>query len=427
MLNDIYNRFLSSGGVSTDTRTILPGNLFFALSGSTYNGNVFALEAIEKGANAAVVSERQPDIPENQQFVVNDVLSTLQQLATLHRRNLKIPVVALTGSNGKTTTKELMRAVLTTRLKVLATEGNLNNHIGVPLTILRLTADHQIAVIEMGANHKKEIAALSAIAEPDAGLITNIGKAHLEGFGGIQGVLAGKTELFQYLKSEHKSIIFNDADPYLQSVKSEYKPALTYASEKSDITGTGKLVGHQLQVEWQYQGNPRVVQTNLTGTYNLQNVLAAIATGIFFDIPPDDICNGIESYVPTNSRSQIITKGTCKVILDAYNANPTSTRAALENLTKFEGKKYFLLGDMLELGEESAAEHQMIIDYARELGLQGIFVGPHYASCNSLEYYAFKHKEEAASVMNVLGISQCTILLKGSRGMKMESFLDLIS
>ena len=344
--------------VSTDTRNIPEGAIFFALKGPSFNANEFALEALDKGAAFAVIDEETYQ-KDDRMVLVEDVLQTLQELAQYHRQQLKIPVIGLTGSNGKTTTKELIREVLSQKYKVLATEGNLNNHIGVPLTLLSIDPEIEIAIIEMGANHIGEIARLSEIAQPTHGLITNIGKAHIEGFGGFEGVIRGKSELYHYLIQRGGEVFVNSQDEVLSNMAKRFDKPYFYPAPGDYLTCT--LVDADPFVTYENESGT-LVKTQLIGTYNFSNIAAAICLGKFFDIPEKEADAAIARYVPTNNRSQIIRKGTNTIILDAYNANPDSMEAALENLKAMKAEdKVVILGDMFELGEESEAEHRRIV------------------------------------------------------------------
>jgi UDP-N-acetylmuramoyl-tripeptide--D-alanyl-D-alanine ligase len=366
----LYYFFTIAQEVSTDTRKIIPGSIFFALKGGNFNGNSFAKEAIEKGAAAAVIDEPEYFVEGSRMFLVEDALKSLQQLARYHRdllgKNSGLKVFALTGSNGKTTTKELLARVLSQKFNTLATEGNLNNHIGVPLTLLRLRNEHQMAVIEMGANHQKEIEELCQIADPDYGLITNIGLAHLEGFGGAEGVLKGKTELFVHLQNKNGLALVLADDERVMHISREMN-RITYGSSVDSIV-RGSFVSAEPFVKFVWQSkdiSPREVQTQMVGTYNLPNLIAACAAGFYFGIEPEKIDEAIASYKPSNARSQLEKRGTNTLILDCYNANPSSMIVAIDNLAKMPAaKKIAVLGDMFELGEMTQTEHQRIAEYA---------------------------------------------------------------
>ena len=440
-IRDLYKQFLTSNGICTDTRKLEQDQLFFALTGENFNGNLFAEQAIENGAKLAIIDDPNQQIDERY-ILVQDVLETLQKLAKHHRQKLKIPIIAITGSNGKTTTKELVREVLSTSFKTFATQGNLNNHIGVPLSLLSITKEHEMAVIEMGANHPVEINQLCAIALPNFGLITNIGKAHLEGFGSIEGVAKAKGELFEFLDDSGGRVFVNMNDDRIAE--------LAYFIQKATTYGTGKFYktnGHVYHVDnnsnpdsslvvlWQPPKNKKtnempdaiLINTQLTGSYNLDNVLAAVTVGNHFKVDVEQIVDAIEAYAPTNKRSQIIKDKGNTIILDAYNANPSSMEAALMNLKEIKStNKIALLGDMLELGEYSREEHKRIAELAHQAGLELlILVGPEFMPFSDKKNTLhFDSSEEAAKWFRTQKLKEATILIKGSRGLKMEKVLE---
>ncbi|KIA94932.1 UDP-N-acetylmuramoyl-tripeptide--D-alanyl-D-alanine ligase [Pedobacter kyungheensis] len=427
----IYKLYTKHPVISTDTRNITPGCIFFALKGDLFNANEFAHQAIEKGAAYAVIDEEK--YAENAQcLLVDDVLTTLQDLASHHRKQLNIPVIGLTGSNGKTTSKELVNAVLAERYKTFATFGNLNNHIGVPLSILAITADVQIAVIEMGANHQKEIELLCTIAQPTHGIITNVGMAHLDGFGGFEGVKKGKAELYAYLKATNGYTFINRDNAYLleMSANAGLNKLIYYGTENGNtIKGTLKSSDPFIEVTWTNHEAESTVKTNLTGSYNFENILAAICIGDFFDMNPDEINAGLANYQPKNNRSQLTKTEKNTVICDFYNANPSSMTAALNNISVLSaGKKTAILGDMFELGPESPAQHQLIVNQAQESGLdQLIFIGKYfYAFKEMVNALFFETPAEAAAYLQQNPIEDHLVLLKGSRGMKLENLLQYI-
>src|SRR5690606_6817416 len=413
-IEQLYSLYLRAGTVSTDTRNIPIKSIFFALKGANFNGNEFARQAINAGASFAIVDEKQFEDEENYISYVENTINALQKLTQFHRSKLNIPIIALTGSNGKTTTKELITSVLSERYNVLATKGNLNNHIGVPLTLLSISQMHEIAVVEMGANHQKEIEFLCKIAQPDFGYITNFGKAHLEGFGGVEGVIKGKSELYQYLKNNQKTAFVN-ADDALQ---------LELTKDLNRITfGTKESVDYLFQINENQTGNcPEIIfegnsfQSKLVGNYNVHNVAAAIAIGLKFEVPTDKIKSGIEDYRADNNRSQIVQSQHRQIILDAYNANPSSMEAALLNFAKLEGTKAVILGDMFELGQESSAEHQRIAEMANSLEFEKIFlIGKHFSQTHfeNLENFTkFESREEAENQLKKLNIEQKNLLIK---------------
>ncbi|MBN2746980.1 MAG: UDP-N-acetylmuramoyl-tripeptide--D-alanyl-D-alanine ligase [Bacteroidales bacterium] len=421
-LEQIYELFLQSKGISTDSRSIKPQTIFFCLKGENFNANKFAVEAVKSGALAAIADEQpEENLPEI--ILVDNVLETLQQLANHHRRQFSIPVLGITGSNGKTTTKELIHAVLQTKFKTHATSGNYNNHIGVPLTLLSIPADAEIAIIEMGANHQGEIGQLSAIAEPDFGLITNIGKAHLEGFGGFQGVIKTKSELYHWIRNHGKAIFINGDDSLLLSL-SDSLHKISYG-QNIDNQYQGKLLPTDSFLEISITN--RTIKTKLLGEYNFYNAMAAYAIGSYFGVEIDQIQHALESYIPENKRSQLIRSGKNQIYLDAYNANPTSMKAALESFVKSEkNPKAVILGDMLELGLESYDEHLQIIKMLSVLPLEKvILVGPEfYKSKNEFtDFLFFTNQTEAGKYLNENSLENYYILIKGSRGIALENLL----
>jgi UDP-N-acetylmuramoyl-tripeptide--D-alanyl-D-alanine ligase len=398
--------------------------LFFALSGENFNGNHFALQALEAGASYAIVDE-QLQTDDEKIIRVDNVLETLQQLAKHHRQQFNIPFIAITGSNGKTTTKELVHAVLSSHYVAYTTEGNLNNHIGIPLTLLRIHSDAEIAIVEMGANHQKEIEGYCKYVLPTHGIITNCGKAHLEGFGGIEGVRKGKGELFDYLRENNGSVfIYNDFD-YLRSMSRGIREVNTYGTRDASITGKASGSGSFLQVEITSGADIGLIQTKLVGDYNLPNALCAVAVGKYFNVVEDNIKHALETYSPTNSRSQMVEKGTNKIILDAYNANPTSTHAAIENFQKFPAEnKILMLGGMAEVGEESIKEHKDIVDLIKRYSWKDVvLVGGDYAHVDHPFIY-FKTAEEARNWFIKQSFEDTYFLIKGSRSMQMEKILS---
>ena len=423
-IQELHKLFLSGTGVSTDTRKIKKDSLFFALKGENFNGNKFAKEALTKGASYAIVDEKE-FAEEDQIILVDDVLKTLQDLAYTHRKYLDIPIVALTGSNGKTTTKELINEVLSKKFKTVATRGNLNNHIGVPLTLLEMNSETEMGIIEMGANHQGEIQRLCEIAQPDYGYITNFGKAHLEGFGGIEGVIKGKSELYQHL-IDHKGSLILNLDDEIQHKRIGSTHTYSFSKE----TGADLHITYALSAPFAHiQFEDTLVESNLIGRYNEVNLAAAVAFGCLFKIEHDAIKDALENYIPANNRSQLIKNGTQTIIMDAYNANPTSMEAALRNLaTTQSAYKLAILGDMFELGNATAAEHQHIADLADQFNLdQTILIGKHFnqtqnkAICyTSTEEFIEKGLPDSVSEM----LNDAIILIKGSRGMALERILS---
>ncbi len=420
----LHTIFLQHPSVTTDTRKIKKNDIFFALKGATFNGNTFAEKAMEQGASYVVIDEKEFLI-NDRTILVKDVLQTLQQLANFHRHHCKAKIISLTGSNGKTTTKELIHAVLSKKYNTVATQGNLNNHIGVPLSLLRITKDTEIAVIEMGANHQKEIEFLSTIAEPDFGYITNFGKAHLEGFGGVEGVIKGKSELYQHLMARNKIIFMNADDPIQRDKLKSY--VHTYGYSQTDrqylnikMTKADPFVA--LRVE------ETTITSQLIGSYNFTNCCAAIIMGNYFNVPIAQIKEGIENYVPANNRSQLLEKNGYKIILDAYNANPTSMAAALENFAQIDAaSKIVFLGDMFELGETAGEEHQAIADLSKLLGFKHVYlIGENFFKVTT-EFQQFRTYNAIEDHLKDLKIPKLsTLLIKGSRGMAMERILEVL-
>lgn len=418
----LYAFFQKHPKVSTDSRTIPENGIFFALKGPNFNGNDFAIEALAQGAAIAVVDEGEfPDEPRC--IRVPDALAALQQLAAYHRRQCSARIIGLTGSNGKTTTKELIAAVLSKRYRTLATLGNLNNHIGVPLTLLRITPDTELAVVEMGANHQGEIRLLSELAQPDFGYITNFGKAHLEGFGGVEGVIRGKSELYDNLKGRGATIFMNADDPVQLEKLAGYPNAVGFSTGNPDFMQIQNLTDGptvRLQVD------DVVVQTQLTGRYNFPNCAASACMGKYFGVPAESIAEALEAYLPANNRSQIIERGELRILLDAYNANPTSMAAALENLAEMDApRKIAILGDMFELGAESAAEHEAIGRLALSKNPEKLYlVGQHFydTALPAERYPDFAALARELKANPITG--PATILIKGSRGMALERVLE---
>jgi UDP-N-acetylmuramoyl-tripeptide--D-alanyl-D-alanine ligase len=423
-IEQLYQVYLQHPHVQTDTRKLRPGDLFFALKGDNFNGNAFAAQALSAGAAYAVVDE-DTGLADGRVIQVPDVLQTLQALAKRHRQSFgNIPFVAITGSNGKTTTKELVHEVLATTYRTYTTEGNLNNHIGIPLTILKIGADAQMAVIEMGANHQKEIEGYCQYAMPTHGIITNCGKAHLEGFGGVEGVRKGKGELYDYLRANSgTAFVMWDYD-YLRTMSEGIGHVHTYGTMGTAVNGKVLSSTGFLSVGLDGEGLPPVIDTHLVGEYNLPNILAAVALGRHFNVPAEKIKAAIEGYMPSNSRSQLMEWRGSKVILDAYNANPSSMRAAIENFAKMEGSgKVLLLGAMMELGDESLAEHQGIVDLIGQYPWQAVvLVGGDYGRLQH-PYQFFANAAEAGNWLGGQRLQNAMLLVKGSRSMQMEKVL----
>ncbi|WP_313113053.1 UDP-N-acetylmuramoyl-tripeptide--D-alanyl-D-alanine ligase [Aequorivita sediminis] len=424
-IKTIHQYFLESSGVSTDSRNIPVKSIFFALKGDNFNGNMFAQEALDKGAFKVVIDEKKFHKDTGETILVENVLVTLQQLAYFHRNYLGLHIISLTGSNGKTTSKELINAVLSQKFKTVATKGNLNNHIGVPLTLLSMDSETEIGIVEMGANHLGEIKMLSEIAKPDFGYITNFGKAHLEGFGSLEGVIQGKTELYQFLKDHNKKIFVN-ANDSKQLENSKGISRITFGDSNADYVI--KLLDNTNHLLVEY--NDTKMQSNLVGVYNFANVSAAIAIGAYLNVSVNDIKQGIEGYVPSNNRSQLMQQGSNTILLDAYNANPTSMMAALENFKQTKGdNKVIFLGDMFELGSDSEAEHQNIVNFLKENNFAKVFLtgSNFYKAKNSASHIKqFKTFDDLKDRIKTQKLENATVLIKASRGMALERILDII-
>ncbi|MBZ9788436.1 UDP-N-acetylmuramoyl-tripeptide--D-alanyl-D-alanine ligase [Psychroflexus sp. CAK57W] len=424
-ISNLYSKFLASSGVCTDTRKIEPNSIFFALKGDNFDGNAYADKALESGALLAVIDDQ--DQKGESKIVVDNVLESLQELANYHRNQIEIPIIAITGSNGKTTTKKLTLDVLSKEFKVKATAGNLNNHIGVPLTLLSFTAELDLGIVEMGANHQKEIEALCKIAQPNYGLITNFGKAHLEGFGGIEGVIKGKSELYDYL-IEKDGLIFFNRDDELQVEKAiQHKNYSIGEKSLSDCQVIFKEAKPFVSVEYSNE----IIQSKLIGSYNFKNISAAIGIGRYFGVDKEKIKGAIEDFEPEKMRSQIITKNGKEILLDAYNANPTSMEAALRSFKQMHpDNQTVILGDMFEVGDEASKEHAHILDICQQLKFETIWVcGEQFqeASSEFTNVAGFKTTKDLKDYLKENN-SQLTsyILIKGSRGMQLESILDVL-
>lgn len=444
----LYQLYKQHSLISTDTRKIAPGSMFFALKGDKFDANTFAQQAIEAGAAYAVIDNAQYRLGEKY-ILVDDVLTALQDLARHHRRQLNIPVIGLTGTNGKTTTKELINSVLSQHFNTYATQGNLNNHIGVPLTVLAINTSHELAVIEMGANHQKEIELLCSISQPTHGLITNVGKAHLEGFGGVEGVRKGKGELYDFLggvevgarRKVVRGVAFvNSDDKVLMEMLSErgMKGVIFYGDNEPGSLVSGEIIENSpyLTLRWMDNqiGVSFGVKSQLTGAYNLDNILAAICIGVYFKLTAEEINNGISGYQPKNNRSQITQTATNTLICDYYNANPSSMFVAIENLGKITAtSKILVLGDMFEMGEESAAEHKAVIKKVMETAVdERIFIGkefyemsPKVRKSESPKAVFYPTVEDAIAGLKAYPIKNATVLIKGSRGMALERLVEL--
>lgn len=433
-IDSLYSIYRQHPVICTDSRQILPNSIFFALRGERFNGNEFAAQALEKGAAYAVVDQT---LQTHHRFIkVPDVLKCLQQLARYHREHIDIPVIAIAGSNGKTTTKELVSAVLSSHYPCHFTKGNLNNHIGVPLTLLAMPANCEVAVLELGANRPGEIAELCAIARPTHGLLTNIGKEHLEGFGSLQGVKKAEGELYQYL-SRHNGVVFlNLSEKYLPAMAKKVTKKVSYRQAHSldanDVILDVQLLAETpfIQAAFLSDDLEKInVQSNLIGRHNFFNIMTAIALGIYFRVPAEKIKAAVEGYVPANNRSQVIRQGSNLILLDAYNANPSSMKPALETLRSLDfPHKIAILGDMLEMGEAAAAEHARLLRFAKSLKLdQLVLVGPEFGRLEGIPTAKLRHFADAAAARawwQSLSLEHTAVLIKGSRGIRLESVLS---
>jgi UDP-N-acetylmuramoyl-tripeptide--D-alanyl-D-alanine ligase len=426
-LETVYSYFLESTGICTDTRKIEKGCLFVALRGDNFNGNKFTQQALDKGAFKVIIDDISQHKNTGETILCKDSLTLLQELATYHRQELNVPMIALTGSNGKTTTKEIINAVLSKKFKTTATLGNLNNHIGVPLTLLSMTKETQIGIVEMGANHKKEIEALCEIAQPNFGYITNFGKAHIEGFGSIEGVIKGKSELYKYISKEKGTLFFNADDPLQNKLLGNYPSKVGFSQTKENFYTLKQIDANPYVALQAAQTN---ITSNLIGAYNFTNICAGVLIGDFFDIPLNDIKQAIEEYLPTNNRSQLITKGSTQIILDAYNANPSSMMAALQHFNTIKtASKMVFLGDMFELGETAQEEHQDIVDYLSSSNIDEVHLIGSYFSKTKFQVkniYQYKTFEALKSAFKNTIPKDTTILIKASRGMALERIVPML-
>ena len=424
----LYDIFKQYPLVTTDTRNCPAGSIFFALKGANFNGNQYAGQALEKGSEYAVVDEKEY-ATNSRIILVDDVLSTLQKLANYHRRQLKIPVIGITGTNGKTTTKELVASVLARQYKVIYTHGNLNNHIGVPLTLLRMTKEHEVAVIEMGANHKGEIKILSEIAEPNFGLITNVGYAHLEGFGSFKNIIDTKSELYNFIRQKPDGKIFLNHDNEILKEQAKNITAIYYGSQ-DNLFVSGKILemNPYLKFQWKFVDSHFIVQTKLIGDYNLSNILAAIAIGRYFGVHSELICDAIEEYTPSNSRSQLKQTANNTLIIDAYNANPTSMQAALNNFFDMKVQnKSLIIGEMKELGENTQNEHQKIVDLISKHNLSNVFlVGKNFKQTNHHHFPVYDDSNTFKEYLLANPLKDQYILIKGSNSVHLENCIDIL-
>lgn len=430
-IQEIHKLFLQSSSVSIDSRNIKEGDIFFALRGKD-NGNKYCHEALSKGASYAVIDDNEFYKNDGKHILVDNVLSTLQNLATVHRTQYNIPVIAITGSNGKTTTKELISEVLSAKYKVLFTSGNLNNHIGVPITLLKLTKEHEIAVIEMGANHRNEIKLLCEITKPNHGLITNIGKAHLDGFGNLQGVIDTKNELYTYLESVNGVIFINYNNEFTKNLSNNHQNSYTYGSHAgTDIFG--EQINNDLFLKVKYISNlmehEDILETQLFGGHNMDNVLASVCVGEYFEISLEKIKSAVKNYKPENNRSQIITKDSVVIILDAYNANPTSMELSIIEFSKIKYKnKILILGDMLELGNFSKQEHENIIRVLNKYEFNKIiFVGSEFSKVVSDKSNCFDNIQDASNYLSGKKYKDVCFFIKGSRDIGLEKLVKTIN
>jgi UDP-N-acetylmuramoyl-tripeptide--D-alanyl-D-alanine ligase len=429
-IDKLYEFFQLYPAVSTDSRNVRENSIFFALRGNNFDGNSFAASALQSGARLAVV-DNQEFITDERYFVVEDVLLALQELSAFHRRKLNIPIIAVTGTNGKTTTKELLAAVLGIHKKVEFTRGNLNNHIGVPLTLLTMNKETEIGIVEMGANHPGEIKFLCRLADPDFGIVTNIGKAHLEGFGGFEGVIITKSELYRYLEGKNGTVFMNNDNLLLKSVVGDRLKVITYG-----LTGAAFLHGKTIQnppfltMEVHFPVKNVIINTHLTGDYNFENVMAVITAGLHFGIEEERIVEAVEGYFPDNHRSQLIRKGSNTIVMDAYNANPSSMKASLNNFLQLQSqRKVVILGDMLELGASSLSEHQQIIDMLVEIPECQVFlVGEIFPqTAKPANYGTFSTAGDLMLFLSENPLKETSILIKGSHGIGLEKVISAIS
>ena len=427
-MKDLYELFLQHPTITTDSRDVPEGSMFFALKGETFDGNAYAKAALEQGAAYAVIDEKEYAEEDNEHLIlVEDVLTTLQQLAKYHRVHLGTPIIGITGTNGKTTTKELIATVLKKKYNVLYTQGNFNNHIGVPKTLLQLTKEHDIAVIEMGANHPGEIKTLVEIVLPDFGIITNVGKAHLLGFGSFEGVIRTKGELYDFLRAIEGTVFINNENPHLLGISKGLKLVKYGQTETDGLLVKGQLVECNpfLKFEW----NGGVVQTRLIGSYNLDNALAAACIGTYFEVPSNDICDALAEYTPSNNRSQLTITKDNKLVVDAYNANPTSMKAALDNFRLIQADhKMCILGQMGELGDVSEEEHQKVIDLIGEGDFEQVWlVGDNFVKTrHPANYRLFANVEEVKTAISTQKPQGFLILIKGSNSNKLVQTVELL-
>jgi len=429
-IENLYKLFLQHPTVTTDSRDVPQGSIFFALKGETFDGNQYAEASLQKGAAFAVVDDPAAVTSENI-LLVDDVLKTLQQLASYHRQQLGTTIIGITGTNGKTTTKELIAAVLQKKYKVLYTQGNFNNHIGVPKTLLQLTAEHEMAVIEMGANHPGEIKTLVNIVQPDFGIITNVGKAHLLGFGSFEGVVKTKGELYDFLRGDDGTVFINNDNEHLKGISHDL-PLVKYGQQPADdLLVQGELVECNPFVKFRW--NDSVVQTHLIGSYNVDNLLAAACIGTFFTVPADDISTALAEYVPTNNRSQMTVTADNQLVVDAYNANPTSMAAALQNFSHIKAPhKMAILGDMKELGDVSVQEHRRVLEMLASSDFEQVWiVGEEFQKAQKTisvptGFRSFLNVDEVKTALAANKPKGYTILIKGSNSTRLTVLVDCL-
>ncbi len=426
---ELYEIYKQYPFITTDTRKHLTNSIFFALKGDNFDGNAYIEQALEQGCAYAVGDD--PELPKNNHriILVKNVLQTLQEMARFHRRNLKIPIIGITGTNGKTTTKELVASVLSSKYNVLYTQGNLNNHIGVPLTLLSITQKHEIAVIEMGASHQGEIAELAAIAEPNYGLITNVGKAHLEGFGSFENVIKTKSELYHFIGKTGGKIFINQDNPYLNAVSCDAEKI--YYGTQPGVFVQGEIIENEspfLNFNWFIDQKTYEGKTRLIGDYNFENALAAVTIGTYFDVDANNICEALANYAPQNNRSQLLETSKNHLIIDAYNANPTSMFASLENFSRMKtSPKAIILGDMKELGNESDMEHQKMLDFIDKNNFDKVFLcGEIFSSLSKEKYASFLHVDQLIECLKNEDLRGYYILIKGSRGIRLEKTIEYL-
>ncbi len=424
----LYRLFLQNPVIETDSRKIEKGCIFFALKGENFNGNQFAAEALNRGAAYAIIDEKACYLDEKT-VLVGNVLKSLQTLANYHRMQLGVPVLGITGSNGKTTTKELIASVLSSKYRIVSTRGNLNNHIGVPLTLLRMNESTEIGVIEMGANHAGEIGELSAIADPDFGIITNIGIAHLEGFGSFEVIKKTKSELYQHVQNKNGTIFYNCDNPILAELAEKVENKVSFGEKEASFTGKLLSSAPFILAQLDFPDKKREVKTHLIGGYNFENLLAAACIGTYFKVDPDAIQSALGNYFPQNNRSQMIERNNLKIVMDAYNANPTSMKASINSfISTFPSSRSLILGDMLELGEKSLEEHSSVLELISKHHFNEVFlVGPVFKAVSKKNSFkAFLNYNELIGFLKQHSIKEGAVLIKGSRGIQLEKVLEYL-